>query len=196
MFDIDEAHLITRTQQGDPEAFTPLVRKYHPKLYTHIYRRVKDVEVAKDLTQQMWLKAFRGIKTFRGASAFSSWLYRIAENVCLDFFRKQNAQNALALEPLHAISERCISQSHPCPSHAIERQELRAQLHACIETLTPIRKRVFRLYYGEDLSIKAIASLLKRSEGTIKTHLRHARLQLRELLTPYLRNRDLPHVRT
>ena len=196
MFDIDEAHLITRTQQGDPEAFTPLVRKYHPKLYTHIYRRVKAVEVAKDLTQETWLKAFRGIKTFRGASAFSSWLYRIAENVCLDFFRKQNAQNALALEPLHAISERRIPQTHPCPSHALERQELRAHLHACIETLTPIRKRVFRLYYGEDLSIKAIASLLKRSEGTIKTHLRHARLQLRELLTPYLQNRDLPHVRT
>ena len=196
MFDIDEADFIRRTQEGDAEAFTPLVRKYHPKIYTYIHRRVKDVEVAKDLTQQTWLKAFRGIKTFRGASAFSSWLYRIAENVCLDFFRKQNTQNALALEPLHAISEHCISQTHPCPSHAIERQELRAHLHACIETLTPIRKQVFRLYYGEELSIKAIASLLKRSEGTIKTHLRHARLQLRELLTPYLQNRDLPHVRT
>ena len=187
MFNIDEAALITRTQQGDPEAFTPLVRKYQPKLYTHIHRRVKDVEVAKDLTQQTWLQVFRGIKTFRGASAFSSWLYRIAENVCLDFFRKQNAQNEF--EPLHTIPERHIPETHPCPSLAVERQELRAQLQSCIETLTPIRKQVFRLYYGEDLSIKAIAALLKRSEGTIKTHLRHARLQLRELLTPYLRNR-------
>jgi RNA polymerase sigma-70 factor (ECF subfamily) len=182
----DEAALITRTQAGEAEAFTPLVEKYHSKLYTHIHRRVKDVEAAKDLTQQTWLKAYRGIKTFRGASVFSSWLYRIAENVCLDFFRKQNTQNEL--EPLHTVSERRIPQTHPCPSLALERQELRAQLQSCIETLTPIRKQVFRLYYGEDLSIKAIAALLKRSEGTIKTHLRHARLQLRELLTPYLQN--------
>ena len=188
--------LIERTQLGETEAFSELVRRYQDRLYRHLFGRVKDAETAKDLTQETWLKAFRGIKTFRGASAFSSWLYRIAENVCLDFFRKQNAQNALALEPLHAISERRIPQSHPCPSQVIERQELRAHLQAAIQHLTPIRKRVFHLYYGEDLSIKAIAALLKRSEGTIKTHLRHARLQLRELLTPYLQNRDLPHVRT
>ena len=190
MSHFDERHFIERTQHGDPEAFTPLVRKYHQCLYTHILGRVKDTETAKDLTQETWLKAFRAIKTFRGTASFYSWVYRIAENICIDFFRKQ--KGSLNVDPLHTVEEHCITATHPCPSEAIERQELRAYLQASLETLTPTRKQVFRLYYQEELPIKAIAVLLKRSEGTIKTHLRNARLQLRELLTPYLQNRDIP----
>lgn len=186
MIHFDENQLITLTQHGDTEAFTPLVRKYHHRLYTHILRRVKDAETAKDLTQETWLKAFRALKTFRGTASFYSWLYRISENVCIDFFRKQ--KGALSVDPLHTVEEHCITATHPCPSQDIEHQELRMHLREAIEHLTPIRERVFRLYYEEELSIKAIAVLLKRSEGTIKTHLRHARLQLRELLTPYLQN--------
>jgi len=89
LFDCDEKQLITRTQHGDSEAFNPIVVKYQPRIYTHILGRVKNTETAKDLTQETWFKAFRGIHTFHGNSAFSSWLYRIAENVCIDFFRKQ-----------------------------------------------------------------------------------------------------------
>ena len=83
MFTLDEKQLITRTQHGDSEAFNPLVVKYQLRIYTHILGRVKNTETAKDLTQETWLKVFRGIHTFHGNSAFSSWLYRIAENVCI-----------------------------------------------------------------------------------------------------------------
>lgn len=85
----NENALILRAQHGETDAFSPLVRKYHPRVYTHIHRRVKDPETAKDLTQETWLKAFRSIKSFRANAAFSSWKpYRIAENVCIDYFRK------------------------------------------------------------------------------------------------------------
>ncbi len=175
-----------RTQSGDPEAFTPLVRKYHDRLYTHIKGRVKDPELAKDLTQETWLRAFRAINTFRCESAFYSWLYRIAENVIKDYFRRQTH----ACEPLHLIDERRITETSPCPSRDIERQDLREQLHASIAELTPLRRQVFSLYYLHDLPIKAIAERLKRSQGTIKTHLRNARRDLQELLTSYLNNAD------
>ncbi|MYA58819.1 sigma-70 family RNA polymerase sigma factor [Candidatus Poribacteria bacterium] len=112
MLTLDEKHLIECTQAGDPEAFSPLVDKYHSRLYTHITRRVTNAGVAKDLTQETWLKAFRAIHTFRGTSAFSSWLYRIAENVCIDYFRRQKHDT----EPLHLIEERRVTQIHPCPS--------------------------------------------------------------------------------
>ena len=181
MLTFDEKHLIERTQAGDPEAFSPLVEKYQSRLYTHIRHRVTDAEVAKDLIQETWLKAFRAIHTFRGTSAFSSWLYRIAENVCIDFFRKQKHDT----EPLHLIEERRVTQTHPCPSHDVERGELRKHLRAALQQLTPLRKQVFLLYYAQDLSIKQIATRLNRSEGTIKSHLRNARLQLREHLTPF-----------
>ena len=181
MLTFDEKHLIERTQAGDPEAFSPLVKKYQSRLYTHITRRVTDAEVAKDLTQETWLKAFRAINTFRAESAFSSWVYRIAENVCIDHFRKQKHNT----EPLHLIEERRVTQTHPCPSREVERAELRKHLRAAIQQLTPLRKQVFLLYYAQDLSIKQIATCLNRSEGTIKSHLRNARLQLREHLTPF-----------
>lgn len=190
LLDSDEKHFIIRTQQGDAEAFTPLVRKYHLKLYAYIFGRVKNAETAKDLTQDTWLKAFRGIHTFRGDSAFTSWIYRIAENVCIDFFRKQKIRNDI--EPLHVVDERRLTDTYPSPCQYIERQELRVYLRAGIHGLTQTRKRVFLLYYAQDLSIKQIATRLKKSEGTIKSHLRNARHQLRAFLTPYLENQQIP----
>lgn len=181
MLTFDEKHLIERTQAGDPEAFSPLVERYQSRLYTHITRRVPDAEVAKDLTQETWLRAYRAMNTFHGTSAFYSWLYRIAENVCIDYFRKQKHDT----EPLHLIEERRVTQTHPCPSRDVERAELRKHLRAALQQLTPLRKQVFLLYYAQDLSIKQIATRLNRSEGTIKSHLRNARFQLREQLTPF-----------
>ena len=191
LFDFDERSHIRRTQSGNTEAFNALVQKYHPRLYTHIRERVKDVETAKDLTQETWLKAFRAINMFRGDSTFSSWLYRIAENVCIDFFRKQKVSRNY-IESLHTVDERTITDTHPSPCRDLERQELRVHLRAAIRRLTQTHKQVFLLYYAQDLSIKQIAIRLKKSEGTIKTHLRNARLQLQESLTPYLRNQHIP----
>ena len=190
MFDCDEIALITRTKQGDTDAFNPLVQKYQSQIYTFIRKQVKETEIAKDLTQETWLKAFRAIKTFRGNSAFASWLYRIAENVCTDYFRKQ--QKAQNIESLHTINERRITETHPESYRDLERQELRVYLRAAIQRLIDTRKQVFLLYYAQGLSIKQITTRLNRSEGTIKSHLHNARLQLREYLTPYLKNQHIP----
>ncbi len=179
----DEKTLLKHVQRGKTEAFSLLVEKYQSCLYHHILRNIRNPETAKDLCQETWMKAFRAINTFRGDSAFSSWLYRIAENVCIDHFRRQKHYNAI--EPLHTIDERCITDTYHSPCEDLERQELREHLRAAIQHLTPIRKKVFHLYYVQELSIKAIAQQIGRSEGTIKTHLRNARLQLREYLTPY-----------
>ena len=187
MLALEDTHLIHRTQAGDPEAFSPLVTKYHPRLSAHIHGRVTDPEVAKDLTQETWLKAYRAIHTFRGDSTFYSWVYRIAENVCTDHFRRQKHNT----EPLHLIDECRITETVPCPSRDVERAELRMLLQTVLAALTPIRRRVFLLYYHHELPIKAIAAEIGRSEGTIKTHLRNARLQLQESLTPYVENRHV-----
>ena len=110
MSHFNERHLIERTQHGDTEAFTPLVTTYQPRLYTHILGRIKNTETAKDLTQDTWLKAFRAINTFRADASFYSWLYRIAENVCIDYYRKQKV--ARIIEPIHDIDERRITDTH------------------------------------------------------------------------------------
>ncbi|MCE2416645.1 sigma-70 family RNA polymerase sigma factor [Candidatus Poribacteria bacterium] len=188
MLTLDETDIIRRSHAGDPEAFTPLVGKYQDRLYRHIRRRVTDPEIAEDLTQETWLRAFRAISSFRGGSAFYSWLYRIAENVCIDHFRRQKYNT----EPLHLVDENRITETDPCPSRAVERAELREHLQKALTALTATRRRVFLLYYYHELPIKAIAAEIGRSEGTVKSHLRNARLQLRELLTPYVENRHVP----
>lgn len=190
MFTLDEKQLIKRTQNGDSEAFNPIVVKYQPRIYTHILGRIKNRETAKDLTQETWLKAFRGIHTFRCDSALSSWLYRIAENVCIDFFRKQKTEHDVV--PLHTINERRIIDTYPDPSQNMETQEHKRVLRTAIQQLPPMRKKVFLLRYVQELPIKKIAILINRSEGTVKTHLSKAHHQLRDLLTPYLKNEDLP----
>ena len=194
MFDcekyLDEYTLIYCTQQGNAEAFNPLVTKYQNRIYTYILKHVKDPETAKDLTQETFLKAFAGLSSFRGDSAFSSWLYRIAKNLCIDYHRKQKTKSDIL--PLHTIDERRITDTHPDPSQNMETQELRRVLWTAIQYLPSMRKKVFLLRYAQELPIKDIATRLKKSEGTVKTHLYKAHHQLRELLTPYLKNEDIP----
>lgn len=190
MYNLDEKRLITRTQNGDSEAFNPLVVKYQHRIYTHILGRIKNRETAKDLTQDTFLKAFVGLPSFRGDSAFSSWLYRIAENICIDFLRRQKTEPNIA--PLHTINEHHITDIHPDPYNTLQRQEFQQILKAAIQHLPPTRKRVFLLRYVQELPIKEIAVVINRSEGTVKTHLHKAHYQLRDLLTPYLKNEDMP----
>ena len=174
-----DEYLIECAQTDDGEAFGWLAHKYHDRLLGHITRRVKNPEVAKDLSQETWLKAFGGIQSFRCESAFYSWVYRIAENVITDYFRRQKHRD---VHSLHTLDERSIPQTSACPSRDLERQELQEHLEAAIAHLTPIRRQVFLLYYVEELPIKAIAVEMGRSEGTIKTHLRNARASLRQML--------------
>lgn len=186
----DEYVLIHRTQQGDRESFNPLVTKYQNHVYTLIRKQVQDPEIAKNLTQETFLKAFRAINTFRGDSAFYSWIYRIARNICIDFQRKQQAEQDI--DPLHTIDERRITATHSDPGDILQKQELRQILRDAIAHLPPTRQRVFLLRYAEELPIKDIATRIKRSEGTVKTHLYKAHHQLRELLTPYRQNQHIP----
>ena len=187
---INEQKLITLTQQGNTAAFNPLVTKYQNRIYTSILRQVKSTETAKDLCQETFLKAFVGINTFRGGSTFYSWIYRIAQNVCIDFLRKRKVEHDIV--PLHTAGEHCITDTHPDPCDVLQRQELRWILQEAIQHLPPTRKRVFLLRYTQELSIKKIAIRINRGEGTVKTHLYKAHQQLRELLTPYLKDEDIP----
>lgn len=111
----------------------------------------------------------------------------------MDYHRKQKA--LFHIDSLDTIDQRCIATFHPDPCELLQQQELRQHLREAIETLTPSRKRVFFLYYIEGLPIKDIAACTGRSEGTVKTHLHNARLQLQDLLAPYVKNQDVEIVR-
>ncbi len=189
----DDRDLVERVRNGETEAFNPLVLKYEKKIYNLIYLRVHDRETARDLCQDVFLKAFQGLPRFRRDATFYSWLYQIAVNCSIDFLRKRNRQRVLMFEalPVDADSELPMAETRPCPAEALESEELGRIIRQAIRRLSPGQRRVFRLHYRRELPIKEIARRLNKSEGTIKTHLYHAHRRLRSMLLPYLRNESI-----
>ena len=190
---LDEAELITRTQNGDTEAFTPIVNRYRERIYKLIYGWVHHHETAEDLCQEVFLKAWQALPRFKGGSFIYSWLYRIAINCSKDFLRSQYRQIVFACEALPDNPDDVLqmTQRQPSPDEILEKEELRGIIREYVRQLPSVQHSVFRLHYRDGLPIKEIASRLGKSEGTIKAHLYHARQKLQHLLRPYLRNESL-----
>ena len=190
---IDEGELVNQFQNGDTEAFNPLVLKYQKKIYNLMYQRVRDQETAKDLCQEVFLKAFNALPNFKGGSAFYSWIYRIAINCSIDFQRQRNRDKVLTFEelPFEADEVLRMADSHPSPEQLLNEKELGLIIRKAVKKLPPGQRRVFNLRHRRELAIKEIAALLNRSEGTVKAHLHHAHRQLQGMLLPYLRNEPL-----
>ena len=190
---IDEDALVNQFQNGDTEAFNPLVLKYQKKIYNLMYQRVRDQETAKDLCQEVFLKAFNALPNFKGGSAFYSWIYRIAINCSIDFQRQRNRDKVLTFEelPFEADEVLRMTDSYPSPERLLDEKELGLIIRKAVKKLPPGQRRVFNLRHRRELAIKEIAALLNRSEGTVKAHLHHAHRQLRGMLLPYLRNEPL-----
>ena len=190
---IDERELIERFQNGDTEAFNPLVLKYQQKIYNLLYLRIGDREAAKDLSQDVFLKAFQALPHFKQDSAFYSWLYRIAINCSIDFIRKQKRREVLMFGELPPDADDTLQMMrvYPSPAEVLENEELGRIIRKAVRQLSPGQRRVFKLRYRRELPIKEIAIRLNKSEGTIKAHLHHAHQQLRSMLLPYLKNEPL-----
>ena len=190
---IDEDELVNRFKNGDIEAFNPLVLKYEKKIYNLIYQQIRDRETAKDISQEVFLKAFKALPNFKGGSAFYSWIYRIAINSSIDFQRQRNRNRVLTFEELPPDADDVLrmSDSHPSPEKLLEEKELGKVIRKAVRELPPGQRRVFNLRHRRELAIKEIAVLLNRSEGTIKAHLHHAHRRLQGMLLPYLRNEPL-----
>lgn len=187
-----DAELIRLTLNGNTDAFNLLVQKYQPQIYNLIYRKVRDPEISKDLCQVAFLKAWRALPNFKGESTFYNWLYRIAVNCSIDFFRREKNQIASVYdEELSQNTDNLLqmTQVHLSPCEILEKKELAHVISKAVDRLSVNQRCVFDLRHGEELMIKEIALRLNKSEGTIKTHLYNAHKKLRDLLRPYLENK-------
>lgn len=180
--------LVEQFQNGEQAAFNDLMLRYQGRIYNVIHRHVRDPEDAYDLMQEVFLKAFTALGKFQRKSAFYSWLYRVAVNVCMDFLRWKARQNpSIAWDDVTPSEVACLSEHRTIlPDEFAERNELHHKIQESVMQLPPQQQTAFVLRHRDGLQLKEIAVVMGRSEGTIKAHLFHANQRMRDMLTPYL----------
>jgi len=178
---LTEAEAIERAQQGDAEAFETLYHLHRRRVYSLCLRMTANTAAAEDLTQEAFLQLFRKIGTFRGESAFSTWLHRMAVNVVLMQLRRKG----LAVVPLEETIE--SEEESPRKEPGAEDVRLagsidRLQLEHAIADLPPGYRAVFLLHDVQGYEHNEIARIVGCSIGNSKSQLHKARMKLRELL--------------
>jgi RNA polymerase sigma-70 factor (ECF subfamily) len=161
-----EEALIERCRHADPEAFRALFERHKNRVYSIALRYSGDEAAAQDITQEAFLKVFVGIKGFRGKSQFSSWLYRLVVNSCLDQKRKRSR-----LQPLLDDAWGMIQSPHSGTLDDVLRGELSSQVQAVVAGLNDEQRILIVLRYTECLSYEEIAGILGCSTGTIASRL-------------------------
>jgi len=178
---ISEADAIEQAKQGDAQAFEALYNLHKRRVYSLCLRMTANTAEAEDLTQEAFLQLFRKIGTFRGESAFSTWLHRMAVNVVLMRLRKKG----LPIVPLDDAgdSEEDAAKKEPgAPDTALAGSVDRLELQRAVEALPPGYRSIFVLHDVEGYEHNEIAGLVGCSIGNSKSQLHKARMKLRELL--------------
>jgi len=174
--DLGEADLVAACLAGHPGAFDLIVERHRRTVYQLCYRFVGNHEDASDLTQDVFLRAFRGLRNFKGQSSVGTWLYRIGVNVCLNRVTAKTPLN----EPIEKYQH--VDDVNESPSDRLLRGERAMQVRAAITRL-PRKQRaalILRMYH--DMSHQEIAETLGSSVGAVKANVFHALQNLKKLL--------------
>ncbi len=197
LVDLDDIQLVEQTQQGDQQAFSQLFAKYQKKVFNLCFRFVDDYEEAKDLTQEIFVRVYNGIKNFRHEASFSTWLYCIAANTCKNKLRSWKGQpNFVSLDKTIETEDdemtiQVEDKGCPTPLAETETKEIQEQVQAAISSLSDEHREVIILRDIQGCSYEEIAANLGYNLGTVKSRLSRARLELKDKLKPV---RDLSNV--
>ncbi|WP_294515564.1 sigma-70 family RNA polymerase sigma factor [uncultured Intestinimonas sp.] len=182
-----EQELVERARKGDESAFEVLVTDNEKRIYNLCRRLTGNPEDAAELTQEAFLNAWRGLGRFQGESSFSTWLYRLASNACIDFLRKekrrQNLSMTVSLDDEEEARQVELPDERYTPERELERTEVRQAVAAGLERLTPEHRQVLVMREINGLSYAEIGAVLGLEEGTVKSRIARARNALRKVLT-------------
>lgn len=189
----EDSQLIAEILAGSEEAFTELMNRYEGRIYAFGFRMCGRHEDALDLTQETFLTAFQSLGTLRNDSALTSWLYRIATNICLMQKKKRSREVPVDLE-LDAYLPTCDTNGWPniidwssAPEQALLSEEAQGQIEKALLEIPPKYRAVFIFRDMEGLAAAETASILGIQENTVKVQLHRARLQLRTILERYFK---------
>ena len=179
---VDDKHILARAGRGELDAFEELVRRYEKRVYVIALRSSGNPEDAADITQEVFLRAWRSIENFRGDSGFSTWLFRITMNICVDHARHRQTQPQTTTLTTEDDEERPIHDTAPTPEEQLDNKELGRELAAALAEISEEHRRIVLLRDVSGMSYSEIAEILEISEGTVKSRLARARIALRRIL--------------
>ena len=181
-----EGELVSRARAGDAAAFEQLMLASQDRVYTLCLRMTGNREDALDLAQEAFLNAWRGLPSFQGNSSFSTWVYRLASNACIDFLRKrkrrQEHESAASLDDEEAPLPEPADPG-ATPEEALERAELRRAVERGLQALPEHHRQVLVMRELSGLSYQEIGETLGLDLGTVKSRIARARLALKNFLT-------------
>lgn len=178
-----EQFWIDAARDGDPRAFEQLIHLYEKRVFALTRRMCKNPADAEEAAQETFLAAWQGLKFFRGESSFSTWLYRLASNACVDLLRKEGRHQAAAgpsLNDEESVLE--LPDEAPAPHTLAERAELREQIEEGLAALPEEYRTVLVLREIHQQSYDEIAGILSLDLGTVKSRISRGRKRLRKFL--------------
>ena len=182
---MDEREIIEKVKAGDNDAFSELVIKYQTKVYNLCLRMCGNEEDAFDLSQEAFVRAWRSLSGFQYESAFSTWLFRLSSNICVDFLRAKKRRAAVSLTMSSDEDEEVqldLPDPAPGPEEALLAAEDRELLTRALNALPAEHRQIITLRAINDLSYSQIAEILGIQEGTVKSRLSRARTALKNKL--------------
>ena len=191
----DEQVLVDRISSGDSTAFQEFVDRYKKKIYYIAYDITGDHDDAEDVSQEVFIKVFRSLKTFRRNAKISSWLYQISVNASIDLLRKKSLKPEKSMDDIERadIQENLPGSSTHAQNPERSAEDLIIQNHIseALQKVSPKERSVFVMRHYNELKIREIAEILKVSPGTVKALFYRATRKLRKELSFYLGNPGL-----
>ncbi len=178
-----EESYIEQAKNGDRDAFETLVKQYEKRVYHFVLKFLRDPEDAMDISQETFLKVYRSLNLFRGQSAFSTWVFSIAHNLCIDFVRKQK-RRGLHLPRVNEDDPEMQALRDPKhdPEAVFEKHETVREIDRALGAIKPDLREIFLLREVAGLQYQEIADLLEIELGTVKSRIARARSALAQEL--------------
>jgi len=178
-----DAELIAAVLKGDPASFEPLVARYSPRIFATARRYARKESEVEDIAQEVWLRAYQKLDTYRREAPFEHWLMRLAVRVCYDFLRGHQRNRETAFSELSETAEEWLDRFAAHPAETDTRaEEAREIVNALLDRLSPPARLVITLLEIQEKSVREIAALTGWSETLVKVRAFRARAEMRKLL--------------
>lgn len=187
-----EAELIAAAVQGDPASFEPLIQKYSPRVFATARRYARLEREVEDIVQEVWIKAYQKLGSFRGDAPFEHWLMRMAVRTCYDFLRSHQRNRESAFSEISDEEDNWLERYAAAPESVSEQADAAKQLiHRILDQMSPAGKLIITLLEIEERSVKEIADLTGWSVPLVKVRAFRARAEMKKILARLTKDKYL-----